>query len=189
MSELTPQQQRFVEEYLIDLNAGQAAKRAGYSETGGGHYQTGSRLLRNIHISAAVDAALAKRGEKLGLKAERIVKELMRIAFADHRNVMTWDDERGLVFRPSDELSDDSAAAIAEISEKVTPTRDGGVKREQRVKMHDKNRAIELLGKHLGMWKADQGDGQNPMTQFLQLLGSGQIDMNQVVEHLAGKKP
>lgn len=187
MSQLPPQQQRFVEEYLIDLNAGQAAKRAGYSDKSGGHYQIGFRLLRNIHISAAIDEALAKRGEKLGLKAERIVKELMRIAFADHRNIMSWDDERGLVLIPSDELSDDSAAAIAEITEKETPAKGGGIKRERRVKMHDKNRAIELLGKHLGMWKADQGDGQNPMTQFLQMLSNGTIDINQVVEHL-GKK-
>ena len=188
MSQLSAQQQRFVEEYLIDLNGGQAAKRAGYSDAGGGHYQNASRLLRNVNVSSAIDAALAKRGEKLGLKAERIVAELMRIAFADHRNVMSWDDARGLVFRSSDTLDDDTAAAIAEISEKAVPTRDGGMKREQKIKMHDKNRALELLGKHLGMWNADAGDGANPMATFHGMLASGQIDMNQVVEHLSGKK-
>lgn len=188
MSQLTPQQQRFVEEYLVDLNGGQAAKRAGYSDTNGSHYQQAARLLRNVNISEAVDKALAARGERLGVKADRVVKELLRIAFADSRRTMRWDDERGLVFEPSDSLDDDTAAAISEVSEKVTETKKG-IKREQRVKMHDKIRALELLGKHLGMWKADQGDGQNPMAQFLQLLGSGQIDMNQVVEHLAGKKP
>lgn len=186
MSQLTPGQQRFIEEYLVDLNGGQAAKRAGYSDTNGSHYQTAARLLRNVTISSAIDKALAERGERLGARSDNVVKELMRIAFADPRRVMSW-NESGLVLDPSESLDDDAAAAISEVSEKTTPVKGGGVKREQRLKMHDKIRALELLGKHLGMWKADQGDGQNPMALFLQMLSSGEIDINQVVEHL-GKK-
>lgn len=186
MSELTAQQARFVDEYLVDLNAGQAAKRAGYSDVSGNHYFQGSRLLRNAHIAAAIEKAREKRGEKLGVKADRVVLELMRIAFADQRRVMRWDAENGVVFEPSDTLDDDTAAAVAEVADKITVMKNG-TKREQRVKMYDKIRALELLGRHLGMWKADTNDANSGMAQFLQLLSSGAINIDQVVDHL-GKK-
>jgi len=70
---LTPRQSRFVEEYLVDLNATQAAIRAGYSERTAN--QTGPRLLLNVGIAAAVRAAKAKRSEETGITAAQSVHE------------------------------------------------------------------------------------------------------------------
>lgn len=184
---LNPQQLKFVQEYMVDMNSGQAAIRAGYSAATA--YQIASRLLKNVHVSAALNKEMAARGSRLQLKADRIIIELMRVAFANIRDVARWNQEK-LEYIPSDDIDDDAASAIAEITDKTTATsgRNGDtVKREQRVKMHDKLRALELLGKYLGMWKADQGDGQNQMAQFMQMLSSGAINMDQVVDHL-GKK-
>lgn len=71
---LNPKQTRFVAEYLIDLNATQAAIRAGYSAKTA--EQIGSRLLRNVQVRAAVDAGIAKRAGKLEITAEKVLKDI-----------------------------------------------------------------------------------------------------------------
>src|SRR4051812_5246742 len=73
-SALTPKQQRFVAEYLIDLNATQAAIRAGYSEKTA--EQGAAQLLRNIKVRTAVDAAIAKRAGKLEITAEKVLRDI-----------------------------------------------------------------------------------------------------------------
>ncbi len=75
MSDLTPKQARFVEEYLIDLNATQAAKRAGYS-THTADVQ-GPRLLGNVGVAAAIQAAQTALSERLEVTAERVVAGLL----------------------------------------------------------------------------------------------------------------
>ncbi len=80
MAELTPKQQRFVEEYLVDLNATQAAIRAGYAKRTAN--REGTRLLSNAVIKAAIDEALQKRAAKVELKAEDLLRELKSIAMA-----------------------------------------------------------------------------------------------------------
>ena len=76
---MTKKQKRFVEEYLIDLNATQAAIRAGYSPKTAN--EQGARLLANVSISHAVAKAEAERSKRTGINADRVVKELARIAF------------------------------------------------------------------------------------------------------------
>lgn len=75
--DLTPRQQRFVQEYLLDLNATQAAIRAGYSRKTA--KAIGSRLLTNVDVAQAVADAQAKRAERLELTAASITKQLMSI--------------------------------------------------------------------------------------------------------------
>src|SRR5262245_26754988 len=78
---LTPRQQRFVEEYLIDLNATQAAIRAGYSSKTAG--QQGERLLKNVEIKAAVDDAISERSERTKVTSAKVLERLWSIATVD----------------------------------------------------------------------------------------------------------
>ena len=74
MSELTPKQRRFVDEYLIDLNATQAAIRAGYSNRRG--RQQGSRLLKYSHVAEAVRAGQQMLAERAQVSAESVLEKL-----------------------------------------------------------------------------------------------------------------
>ncbi|MGE0349824.1 terminase small subunit [Hydrogenophaga sp.] len=78
MNPLTPKQQRFVQEYLVDLNATQAAVRAGYSPKTA--EQQGSRLLGNAKVAAAVAAGRKRLAAKLDLTAEKVLADIERIA-------------------------------------------------------------------------------------------------------------
>lgn len=84
---LTPKQARFVEEYLIDLNATQAAIRAGYSKKTAG--QIGDQNLKKLHISKSIQEAQAKRSERTEITQDRVLQELARIAFSISENSTT----------------------------------------------------------------------------------------------------
>lgn len=81
MKKLTPKQQRFVEEYLIDLNASQAAIRAGYSEKTAG--AVGHENLKKPEIQDSLKDAIEKRSEESGLTVEKIWKGLLSEATRD----------------------------------------------------------------------------------------------------------
>src|SRR5690606_14509916 len=104
---LTAKQRRFVEEYLIDLNATQAAIRAGYSSRTAG--QIGDENLKKPQIAAAVQAAQAERSARTQITQDRVLTELARIAFFDIRKLYNDD---GSMKRPH-ELDDDAAAVLA----------------------------------------------------------------------------
>lgn len=146
---LTPMQARFVEEYLVDLNATQAAIRAGYSAKTAGWI--GPQLLGKTHIQERINSAQRERSARTGITADRVLKEISRVAFADPRAVMAW-GPGGVALRDSAELSDDEAAAVAEVSE--TWSENGG---SRKVKLHDKVAALEKLAKHVGLYD-DKGD-------------------------------
>lgn len=137
-------QRAFVREYLIDLNATAAAKRASYSEDSA--RQEGTRLLSNASIQEAVRAAKAIRAERTGITADRVLNEIAKLAFSDARRFSTWGPS-GVSPIDSNTLSDDDAACVAEVSETVS--KEGG---SIRVKLHDKIGALDKLGKHLGLW-------------------------------------
>lgn len=155
MSELTAKEQRFVDEYLVDLNGTQAAIRAGYSEDSAAVIAFDN--LRKPNIARAVANRQLAIRQKLQISAEAVVRETARLAFADIRNVARFNDERGVQFLDDDELSDDAAATIAEVSSETTyrPGKrkdDEGMNVEKRrVKMHPKLPALELLAKLIGM--------------------------------------
>lgn len=140
---LTPKQQRFVEEYLIDLNATQAAIRAGYAPDNAN--VEGARLLANANIRARIDIALAERSKRTGINAEIVIQELAKIARVNPIDVINPDTGE---IKAS---STDDVAAIASVRVKVTPTKNGDIV-EREVRMADKIKALELLGKHLGMF-------------------------------------
>ncbi|MDQ7794136.1 MAG: terminase small subunit [bacterium] len=140
---LTPKQQAFVQEYLVDLNATQACIRAGYSQRNAD--KIGSQLLGNPRVAAGIQQALKRRERRTEVTADRVLKELARLAMSDMRQLMSWGPE-GVSLRESSELSDDAAAAVAEVAE-VKTLHGGSLK----LKLHSKERALELLARHLGL--------------------------------------
>ena len=151
MAELNDKQKRFIDEYMIDLNnATQAAIRADMlRDTADGQ---GVRLLRNARVRAHIDKALADRSKRTGINADRVLRELARIALVDSSDVIDFDDA---TVREGAQRED--TAAIASIKCKTT-TIGGDVGKETKetvereIKLHDKVKALELLGKHLGMF-------------------------------------
>ena len=143
VAKLTDKQQRFVDEYLIDLNATQAAIRAGYSAKTAD--QQGSRLLANVKVKQAVAEKQAQRSKRTGVNQDRVVLELAKVAFAKMTDIV---DSKG---RIKEDASPDDLACIESIKYKESDNEYGGsVERE--VKIASKLKALELLGKHLGMW-------------------------------------
>lgn len=141
---MTNKQKRFCEEYLIDLNATQAAIRAGYSPDSAS--TIGGENMRKPQIRARIDTALAARSKRTGVNADRVVRELARVAFVNPSDVIDMDSAM-----LKDDATEDDTAAVASVKVKTIPTADGqGVERE--IKLADKLKALELLGRHLGMF-------------------------------------
>jgi phage terminase small subunit len=137
---MTPRQRRFVEEYLVDLNATQAAKRAGYAEG------SAWRVMRNPEVVAGIEKAQAARAERTRVTADKVVEELAKVAFGDPRRLFSWGPD-GVILRESSELTEAEAAIVSEISE--TRTAAGG---SRRIKLRCKLTALNALGKHLGLF-------------------------------------
>lgn len=145
---LTPKQQRFVEEYLLDLNGTAAYRRAGYAARTDNAAAVGAaELLRNPKVAAAIAAAQAARSERTKISADRVIRELARVAFLDPRKVMNW-GPAGVVINRAGDLDEDTAACVAEASQTVTES--GG---SIRIKLCSKIQALSLLGQHLGLFK------------------------------------
>ena len=156
---LTAKQQRFVDEYLIDLNATQAAIRAGYSKKTA--QVQSARLLSNVMVSAAVAKGMESRSARTGITQDMVLRELAKIGFSDIRKVVRWGETmvrmvdgeeecaedmvpyHGLALIDSTEIDDDTAGAIAEVSQG---------KEGLKVKLHDKKGALVDIGRHLGMF-------------------------------------
>lgn len=176
MAKLTPKQQMFVEEYLIDLNATQAAIRAGYSVKNAG--KIGPELLGKTRIKQAVDKALAARSRRTGITQDRVLAELAKIAFADMSTFVRWGPD-GITLVPSDTLDGDDTACVSEISEVEIQT-DFGTKKTTKIKLHDKRAALEALGKHLGLFKDNGGPVEIALADLLRkawdVVTSGKTD-------------
>nr|DAJ35965.1 MAG TPA: Terminase small subunit [Caudoviricetes sp.] len=129
---LTAKQQRFIDEYLVDFNATQAAIRAGYRKQNA--YQIGSENLRKPKIQSEIARRQRDLQKRTEVSQDRVVKELARIAFVDASVVCVTD---------FDKLTDDQRAAI----QGAKPTNFGW-----EIKLCDKIKALELLGRHIGMF-------------------------------------
>ncbi|HIR97853.1 MAG TPA: terminase small subunit [Candidatus Merdisoma faecalis] len=139
---MTKKQKRFIEEYLIDLNATQAAIRAGYSPDTA--KSIGSENLTKPDIKAQIARAMAERSRRTGVNADRVIMELAKIAFVNANDVI--DPKTATIKKGA--LPEDTAAIQ---SVKVKTFGEDGLERE--IKMADKLKALELLGKHLGMFR------------------------------------
>ena len=136
---LKPRQLRFVEEYLVDLNATKAAVRAGYSQPSA--HVTSSRILARRDVRTHIEGALANR---FGVTKLSIIEELAAIAFHDIGNYVSWTNESIRII-PSAKLSAWQRKAIASVR------RTGPEAGNTELKLCDKLRALELLARVLGL--------------------------------------
>ena len=169
---LTEKQKRFADEYLIDLNATRAYKAA-YPKVKKDDVaaQAGSRMLRNVKVSAYIEKRIKEREKRTEITQDMVLKELAAIGFAngsDFAKVVerTMKDKLGnfiidgntgepikcktvdLIL--TDDLPEEKKKAISGIKEGAN-----GIE----VKLNDKVKALELLGKHLGMFeKSDNNE-------------------------------
>lgn len=146
--ELNIKQMAFVREYLVDMNATQAAIRAGYSPKTA--RSQGERLLTNAAIRREVDAGVSDLAARVGLTAERILRERMRIAFFDPRKLL--DDEGNP--KPLQELDEDTAAAIAGLEVVQMTGSDetpGVISYVKKYKLAAKDTSLAALEKFVGL--------------------------------------
>ena len=147
MAKLTAKQQRFVDEYLIDLNATQAAIRAGYSEKTA--FSIGTENLRKPLIQKAIQQRKQAREQRTEITQDRVIQELAAIGFARATDYAKIVPGGGVDFVSTDELTESQKAAVVSI------------------------KALELIGKHLGMFDRntngiDQEIEDDPLTKSIE---------------------
>lgn len=148
MARLSAIKKRFCDEYLIDLNATQAVIRAGYKiNSDNSAASIGSKLLKEPDVAKEIDKQMAERSKRTGINQERVIRELARIAFVRATDVIAPDDASVKEY-----ASDDDLACIQSVKVKTT-TGEKGITVEREVRLNDKMKALELLGKHLGTFK------------------------------------
>jgi phage terminase small subunit len=147
--QFTYKQEAFINEYIVDLNATQAAIRAGYSEDTAG--SIGHELLKKPEIRQAIQKAMDSRAERTKITADRVLNELGKIGFSDVRKILAANGNlRDLI-----DVDDDTAAAIQSVE---LVTRNENLKDDEgnrpieyvhKIRFADKKGSLELLGKHL----------------------------------------
>ena len=149
---MTDKQKIFADEYLIDLNATRAYRVAYPSvkkdETAA---QAGSRMLRNVKVAKYISDRMKERQERTDVTQDRVVQELAASAFAKATDYVEIRGGR-VVIKDTIQLEDNQIRAIAGIKEGAN-----GIE----IKLNDKEKALELLGRHLGMWN-DKLDIKTP---------------------------
>lgn len=145
--------QLFVNEYLVTMNASEAARRAGYKP----HYAglRGYQLMRRPDVQVAIRDAMDARAKRTGITADRVVEALASIAFSDMRNILDWGTNR-VRLRPASTMTAADRAAIKSISVRIGKRGCGHV----RVRLHDKFAALMMLERHLGMNDPSLGDAK-----------------------------
>lgn len=165
---LNARQQRFVDEYLVDLNATKAAERAGYSKKTA--RQIGQQNLSKLDIAEAIAKGQARRADRTEITQDRVLNELAALGFSDMGDYITIHDN-GSVTHNFAGLPADRTKAIREITQEVVlegPDEKPDLVRKTKFKLHDKRAALVDIGRHLGMFKntLDLGDGLEAFVGF-----------------------
>lgn len=159
IARLTEKQKRFADEYLIDLNATQAAIKSGYSE------KTASvqavRLLRNVNVQQYIQVQIKKREQRTEITQDRVIEELAKIGFSDISDYCSV-EENGVSIKETASIDSKKIGAISSIKQGAN-----GIE----VKLYDKLKALELLGKHLGIFEnhdnVDSVEDLQPLAEML----------------------
>ena len=145
---LTAKQKIFADEYLIDLNATRAYKVA-YPKVKNDETASaaGARLLRNVKVENYIQKRMKDREKRTEITQDMVLKELAKIGFADVTDFVSIEDKgtyKAVQVKTTDEMPGDKLGAIAGIKEGAN-----GIE----IKLNDKGKALELIGRHLGMFK------------------------------------
>lgn len=141
---LNPKQQRFVEHYLILGNGSAAAIHAGYSARSAPAIAV--RLKHLPNVADAIHRGRAQQAQDARVDAARVLAELARLAFSDIGRIAEWDAD-GVVLKSNAEVAEADRAAIAELAASA-----GDKGSSTRIRLHDKQRALDGIAKHLGMY-------------------------------------
>lgn len=161
---------RFVAEYCVDQNGTQAAVRAGYSARSA--RQQATRMLSDAAICVEIEARCAKISADLGITAERVLAEQARIAFGGMSRFLRIGDDGEPVIDLSNCTPEDLDQLVEVQVEAFIDGRGEEAKRFRRIKLKpmDKQRALEFLGKHLGLFKDPAADAQDVATDAVRDL-------------------
>ncbi len=154
---LNPKQQLFVQHYIKCLNATQSYKAAYNTEKDTVAATEGGKLLRKPEIMAAIEAGRAEIKKKLDIDQEWIVSRLKAVADGHIGKVAEFQGQT-LKLKDSKELTNDDLRSLSSIKTKSSSTPMGD-SFEFSVTVKDNVKALELLGKHIGMW-TDKGNGE-----------------------------
>jgi len=147
---LNPKQAHFVSEYLVDKNGTRAARAAGYAHKTAGN--AAMHLLQLPKIKDAIARAIEAQMTRTTITADLVLAELAVVAFSKPTAVMSW-GPGGVVLKDSESMRPEDIALVAEVSETKGTDKGGG---SMKVKLHDKMKALELLGRHLGIFQEVQ---------------------------------
>ncbi|HEX5362350.1 MAG TPA: terminase small subunit [Fluviicoccus sp.] len=178
---LNHKQQRFIDEYLVDLNATQAAIRAGYSPKTAG--SQAFDLLKKPEIQQAIEEARQKTANKLEITRERVLEEYAKLAFLDPRRFY---NEDGTLKKVPD-MDADTAAALQgfEVDEIKMGEDSPAIGVTQKIKWHDKKAALDSIARMMG-WNQDkvklQGDPENPLVALLTQVGGTSLPVKKDAE-------
>lgn len=161
---LTDKQKRFCEEYLVDLNATRAAIRAGYSQKTA--FSIGVENLKKPLVQEYLQKLMNNRSQRTEITADRVLRELAAIAFSDRTELAKVSDKGFVEFTPTDNLNQDTKKVIAGIEEGKYGTK---------ITTYDKVKALELLGKHLGLFTsgADNTAALDKLDEVLSKIEGG----------------
>lgn len=153
MPKLTEKQKRFCEEYLTDLNATQAAKRAGYKNP-----EIGRQLITKNNVSEYLNKLRNEQSKRTQITADMVLNELAAIAFSDRTKIARVNADGVVELNETDKLPDALKKAISGIKEGKF-----GVE----VSSYDKIKALELLGKHLGIFSENKSNDTDKVIEKL----------------------
>lgn len=173
ISALAAKKQAFVREYLVDLNATQAAIRAGYSQRTA--RAIGAENLTKPDIARAIEVAMAERSRRTEITADRVLQEVAKLAFLDIAGAFNADGS----LKALHEIDPDTRAALAglEVAE-ITGDEGQIVGRLKKIKLTDKTASLTLLMRHLGMLNDKvklQGDAENPLALLIKEIQGNAI--------------
>lgn len=137
---MTTRQIIFIDEYLKDLNATKAAIRSGYSQTTA--YSIGSENLKKPEIKEILLEEFQLRSIRSKITSDQLIKALAGIAFAQLSDFADWDD-KGIYLKPSNQIESEKLQGLQLVDVS---------KQKVQIDFNKKIKALELLGRHLGMW-------------------------------------
>ena len=146
---LRPKQKKFCEEYLIDLNATQAAIRAGYSKKTA--FIIGHENLRKPNIDKYLKKIMAKRSDEVGVTSQMVLDELRKMAFVSESDFYKDDGSCKLL----SELTKDQKSALKSYTTRSVSIGDGEYEEVPVFQVHDKQKSLEMFMKHLGLYEKD----------------------------------
>lgn len=178
MAKLTEKQKRFVSEYLVDLNATAAARRAGYKDP-----NIGRQLITKNNVSEEIAKRQAKLQNKLEITQERVLEEIAGVAFANASDFVTVTASGLLDVKPTSKVPKEKLAALASIKY--------GANGSVEIKLHDKAIALRMLAEHLGMFKqaASATEQENNIFEVIDQSTREEIDTDEIPEIEPPAKP